>query len=168
MGWVFFGKLEEILRQKFRFPSFWWCRFFQTDLAGWFFRKSIENFGWVKNLGSLGFGILGCSIYNCLFKNCAPFTDCIREINNAEIDHAKDNYVVMAIYNVIEYKDNYSETSGCVWQYYRDEPAINNNITIFGFPDDTDSGSFKFKQKLAGQTGVDGREDVQIMLPLIK
>ena len=163
--------------QKFRFPRFWWCRFFQTDLGDWFFResignfgwvKSIKDFGWVKNLGSLDFGVLGCSIYNCLFKNCAPFTDCIREINNTEIDHAKDTYVVMAIYNVIEYSDNYSGTSGSVWQYYRDEPAINNNVTIFGFPDDTDSPSFKFKQKIAGQTGDDGREDVQIMLTLIK
>ena len=28
----------------------------------------------------------------------------------------------MAMYNLIEYSENYSETSGSLWQYYRDEP----------------------------------------------
>ena len=35
-----------------------------------------------------------------IFKNCAPFTDCITEINNKEIDHEKDVYVVMPMYNL--------------------------------------------------------------------
>ena len=47
-----------------------------------------------------------------IFKNCAPFTDYISEINNKEVDHAKDNDVVMPMYNLIEYSDNYSKTSG--------------------------------------------------------
>ena len=41
-----------------------------------------------------------------IFKNCAPFTDCISEINNTEIDNAKDIDVVMPMYKVIEYRDN--------------------------------------------------------------
>ena len=45
------------------------------------------------------------------FKNCAPFTNCISEINNTQIDNAKDIYIVMPMYNLIEYRDNYSKTS---------------------------------------------------------
>ena len=47
-----------------------------------------------------------------LFKNCAPFTDCISEINNTQIENAKDINVVMPMYNLIEYSKNYSKTSG--------------------------------------------------------
>ena len=52
-----------------------------------------------------------------LFKNCAPFTDCIREIKSIQIDHSKDIEVVMPMYNLIEYCVNYSKTSGSLWQY---------------------------------------------------
>ena len=56
-----------------------------------------------------------------IFKNCAPFINCISEINNTEIDNAKDIDIVMPMYNLIEYSDNYSKTSGSLWQYYKDE-----------------------------------------------
>ena len=52
-----------------------------------------------------------------IFKNCAPFTDCISKINNAQVDNAKDIDIVMLMYNLIEYSDNYSKTSGSLWQY---------------------------------------------------
>ena len=45
-----------------------------------------------------------------VFENCAPFTDCISEINNTQIDHAKDIVIVMPMHNLIEYRDNYSKT----------------------------------------------------------
>ena len=77
-----------------------------------------------------------------IFKSCAPFTDCISEIDSKEIDHAKDTDVVVPMYNLIEYSDNYSKTSGSLWQYYRDQPFINNDI-IIDVPDDPDSTSFK-------------------------
>ena len=81
-----------------------------------------------------------------VFKNCAPFANCISEINNTQIDNAKNVNVVMSMYNLIEYSDNYSETSGSLWQYYRDEPALTNAgaIDIHAFDN---SASFKFKQK---------------------
>ena len=59
-----------------------------------------------------------------VFKNRAPFTDCINEINNTQIDNAKGINVVISTYNLIEYSDNYSKRSGSLWQYYRDEPAL--------------------------------------------
>ena len=52
-----------------------------------------------------------------IFKNCAPFTDRISAINNTQIDNAKNLDVVMQIYNLIEYRDNYSKTSVSLWQY---------------------------------------------------
>ena len=47
-----------------------------------------------------------------ILKNCAPFTHCISEINNMLIDNAKDIDVVMPMYNLIEYSDNYAKTTG--------------------------------------------------------
>ena len=52
---------------------------------------------------------------NVIFKNCGVFTDCISGINNREIDHAEDFDVVMPMYNLIEYSDNYMKTSVSLW-----------------------------------------------------
>ena len=91
------------------------------------------------------------------FKNCAPFTKCISRINNANIDNAHDIDIVMSMYNLIEYSDNYSKTSGSLWHYYKDDP--NANIA--------DSKSFKSKVKITGKTPDDGNtKDVEIIVPL--
>ena len=48
-----------------------------------------------------------------IFKNCAPFTtNSISKINNIQIDNAEYIDIVMPMYNLIEYSDNYSKTSG--------------------------------------------------------
>ena len=52
-----------------------------------------------------------------IFQNCAPFTNCLSEINNTQIDNAKDIDTVMPTYNLIEYSDNYSKTSESLRQY---------------------------------------------------
>ena len=57
-----------------------------------------------------------------IFKNYAPFTDWISEINNAQVDDAKDLDVVIPMYKLIEYSDNYSKTPESLLQYYRNEP----------------------------------------------
>ena len=57
-----------------------------------------------------------------IFKNCALFTECISEINNIQIDNAKDIDVVTPMYSLIEYSDNYLKTSGSLRKYYGDEP----------------------------------------------
>ena len=92
-----------------------------------------------------------------VFKNCAPFTNCISEINNTQVDNAKDIDIVMPVYNLIEYSNNYVKTSGSLWQCYRDEP--NNNLA--------NSESFKFKVKVTGKTpNNDNEKNVEIMVPL--
>ena len=55
------------------------------------------------------------------FKNNAPFRSCISKINNTFIDNAGDLDIVMLMYNLLEYSDNYSMTSGRLWNYHRDE-----------------------------------------------
>ena len=60
-----------------------------------------------------------------IFKNCAPFTKCISRINKTDIDNAHNIDIVMWMYNLIEYSDNYSKTSGSLWQYYKDDPNDN-------------------------------------------
>ena len=63
----------------------------------------------------------------------------------------------MPMYNLIEYSDNYSKTSGSLWQYYKDEP--NDNLA--------NSESFKSKVKITGKTPNNGNtKDVEIIVPL--
>ena len=50
-----------------------------------------------------------------IFKNWAPFTNCIGEINNIKVDDAQEIGVVMPMYNLEEYNDIYSKTSGSLW-----------------------------------------------------
>ena len=58
-------------------------------------------------------------------KHWALFIDCIREIDNTQVDNAKNIDIVIPMYNLIEYSDNYLKRSGSLWQYYRDEPDNN-------------------------------------------
>ena len=68
-----------------------------------------------------------------IFKNSAPFTVCVSKINNAQVDNAKDIDIVVSMYKLIEYSDNYSKTSGSLWQYCKDIPAVNNIGDIVDF-----------------------------------
>ena len=91
------------------------------------------------------------------FKNCAPFINCISEINNTQIDNAKDIDIVMLMYNLMECSDNFAKTSGSLWQYFRDEPD----------DDLEDSESFKSKIKITGKTPDDDNvKDVETIVPL--
>ena len=60
------------------------------------------------------------------FRNCPPFSTCKTEINDVFIDEANHIYITMAMYNLIEYSDNYSDTSGSLWQFKRDEVPPND------------------------------------------
>ena len=93
-----------------------------------------------------------------IFKNCAPFTNCISEI--------KDIDIAMPMYNLIEYSDNYAKTTGRLWQYCKDIPSQNYNNAIIIFAENNLTDSFNFKAKIKGQTGNGGTKDVEIMVPL--
>ena len=72
-----------------------------------------------------------------MFKKCAPFTNC----NN---NNGKDIDIVMPIYNLIEYSNNYSETSGSLQQYCKDIPVVNNNDNIVNYNGANATDSFNF------------------------
>ena len=101
-----------------------------------------------------------------IFKNGALFTNCISEINNTQIGNAKDIDIVMPMYNLIEYSDNYAKTTGSLWQYCKDIPARDANNIIENFTGGNTTDSFNFKAKITGQTGNNGTKDVEIMVPL--
>ena len=76
------------------------------------------------------------------------------EINNTQVDNAKDIDIVMPMYYLIEYGNDYSKTSGNLWEYYKDLPAVNNNGDIVEFNGTNVTDSFNFKAKITGQTMV--------------
>ena len=101
------------------------------------------------------------------FKNCSLFSTCPTKINGVFVDEANHIYTAMPMYNLIEYSDNYSDTSGSLWQFKRDEVRANDaDLTI------DNSQSFKYKAALLGKTtDVVGNtnssvKDVKIFVPL--
>ena len=62
-----------------------------------------------------------------VFKNNAPFINCILKINGIKIDNAEDLDVVTPMYNLLKYSKNYRKTTGSLWNYYRDEPNSSTN-----------------------------------------
>ena len=99
-----------------------------------------------------------------VFKICVVSTDCISEINNTQTENAKDIDAVIPMYTLVEYNDNYSKTSGGLWQHYRDEPVLTDAGPADNFL--SDSASFKFKQKVTGTAGAGCTKNVKIMVPL--
>ena len=82
-----------------------------------------------------------------------PFTGCISEINNVQVDNAKDLDVAMPMYNPVEYSANYVKISGSLWKFRKDDP--NDNMT------DSMSNS-----RLKHYTNNAGIANVEIALPL--
>ena len=103
-------------------------------------------------------------------KNCAPFIKCNLEVNDEHVDTAENLDIVMPMYNLIEYSDNYQDSSATPYQYKRDEPAEANAVADLTADN---SSSFKYKIKLLGnipQPDADGagvgRLNVKVVVPL--
>ena len=97
-----------------------------------------------------------------VFKNCAPFEKCRTEINETFVDEADFINITMPMYNLIEYSDNYSDTSGSLWQFKRDEIIDNTDVTK-----DNNAPSFKYKTNLIGNTENNRRKnELKIAVPL--
>ena len=63
---------------------------------------------------------------NLAFRNCAPFTGCVTHINDEHVETAEDLDIIMPMYNLIEYLDNYADSSGSLYQFKREESLMNN------------------------------------------
>ena len=66
----------------------------------------------------------------------------------------------MPMYNLIECSDNYSKTSGSLWQYCKDIPAVNNEGNNVNFNNANATGSFNFKTKMTGQTAANNNGNI--------
>ena len=77
-----------------------------------------------------------------VFKNNAPFRSCISKNNNIFIGNVEDLHIVLSTNHPQEYNESYSMTSGCLWNYYRDEEYNVNH-------DASDGKSFKYKTKIS-------------------
>ena len=98
-------------------------------------------------------------------KNCAPFTKCNLEINDEHADTAENLDIVMPMYNLIEYSDNYQDSSATLYQYKRDEPPEANAIADLTA---NTLSYFKYKVNLLGNPVVAGaiaRLNVKIVVP---
>ena len=88
-----------------------------------------------------------------VYKNCAPFEKCRTEINETFVDETDFINITMPIYNLIEYSDNYFDTSGSLWQFKRDEITNNADVSNDNAP------SFKSKANLIGNTEANGTKN---------
>ena len=96
------------------------------------------------------------------FKNCSSFKDCRTETNDTFVDYADFINIAMSMYNLTEYSDNYSDSSGSLWNFKRDEIINNADVTI-----DDNVLSFKYKSSIIGNTEADGKKNgVKIAVPL--
>ena len=84
-------------------------------------------------------------------KNCAPFKNERTEMNDIFIDNADFINITIPMYNLIVYSDNYSETSGSLWNFKRDEIINDANITY-----DNNFPSFKYKASIIGNAENNG------------
>ena len=99
-----------------------------------------------------GRGIIDIRNRFLAFKNNAPFTNCISKINNVLIDNAEDLDVVMPVYNLIEYNNNYRKTTGRLCNYYRDKFSDDSNNNNNLNKNVINSKSFKYKTNITGST----------------
>ena len=91
----------------------------------------------------------------------------LEDVNNTQTDNAEYIDIVMPMHNLIEYSDNYSKTSGSLWQYFKDIPAVNDNSNIVHSNGANATDSFNFKIKMTGQTDDDGEmNNIEIMIAL--
>ena len=101
-----------------------------------------------------------------VLKNCAPFTKCNLEINDGHVDTAENLDIVMLMYNLIEYSDNYQDSSATLYQNKRDEPPEADAVADLTA---NNSSSFKYKINLLGDpvhAGGIARRNVKVVVPL--
>ena len=100
-----------------------------------------------------------------VFKNNAPFINCISKINGIKIDNAD---VVMPMYNLLEYSKNYKKATGSSWNYYRDEPNSGvdaNNITHLILSSESFDYKANFMENCATNNNLT-KNNVKVVVPL--
>ena len=93
------------------------------------------------------------------FKNCAPFRTCDVTSNDEHVEKAEDLDIVMPMYNLLEYSDNYQNSTGSLYQFKRDEPPDNANVG-------NNTTSLVYKSKLISGTDNNNVNNVKLVSPL--
>ena len=94
------------------------------------------------------------------FKNCTPFRTCDVTINDEHVEKAEDLDIVMPMYNLLEYSDNYQDSTGSLYQFKRDEPPDDNTNVA------NDTTSLVYKSKLISGTDDNNVNNVKLVVPL--
>ena len=121
---------------------------------------------WCISLATVNITVNAANDTNVAFKSCASFSTCKIVINDVFVDRAERIYIAMPMSNLIEYSNDYSDISGTLWQFKRDETPVNNvDLTI------NNSQSFKCKAALVGKkqqiiTMESSVKDSKIVVPL--
>ena len=97
-------------------------------------------------------------------KNCTPFTKCNLEINYEHVDTAEKLDIVMPMYNLIEYSDNYQDSSATLYQYKRDESPEDDAVADLT-ADNSDSFKYNVTEVAGNAAGV-RRLNVKVVVPL--
>ena len=88
-----------------------------------------------------------------MFKNCAPLKECRIEILETFVDNTENtNIAIPIMYNLIEHSDNYSDTSGSLWQFKRDKLNVNDVNTVLT---NDNAPSFNYKAIIIGNSVAD-------------
>ena len=94
------------------------------------------------------------------FKNCALFRTCDVTVNDEHIEKAEDLDIVMPMYNLLEYSDNYQDSTGSLYQFKRDEPPDDNaNVA-------NNTTSLVYKSKVISGTDDNNVNNVKLVVPL--
>ena len=94
------------------------------------------------------------------FKNCAPFRTCDVTTNDEHVEKAEDLDIVMPMYNLLEYPDNYQDSTGSLYQFKRDEPPDDNaNVA-------NNTANLVYKLKLISGTDDNNVNNVKLVVPL--
>ena len=112
----------------------------------------------------------GNAVTNIALKNFTPFTRCVTHMNSEHIDTGENVDLVLPIYNLIEYRENYSDRSGSLWQFKRGKFPANNarnpgnvsadHFSLFKYK----SRIFKIKPDTVHNNGV--LKNAKIVIPL--
>ena len=92
------------------------------------------------------------------FKNCAPFINYRVEINDTQVEYANNLNVIMPMYSLLEYSDNFSESTSTLQNFIRDENDRYNVITV------NDSKSYNYKYVATEDDGI--KNDLKIAVPV--
>ena len=94
------------------------------------------------------------------FKNCAPFRTCDVTINDEHVEKAEDLDIVMPMNNLLEYSDNYQNSTGSLYQFKRDEPPDDNAEVA------NNTTSLVYKSKLIKRTDNNNVNNIKLDVPL--